>query len=95
MLQQNVSRAEETARALYSQLHDEVQVVGALVDVLQGHDILVLYPAEREQKTGFKKAAPEANSELRCRGLLPVRLCGEHHVSQLPNDSRLSNLSKP
>lgn len=28
-----------------SQLHDEVQVVVALVDVLQSDDVLVLYPA--------------------------------------------------
>lgn len=40
---------------LYLQLHDEVQVVWALVDVLQSYDILMLYPAEQEQKTGFKK----------------------------------------
>lgn len=35
---------------VYLQLHDEVQVVGALVDVLQSYDILMLYPGEQEQK---------------------------------------------
>lgn len=34
-------------RHLYLQLHYEVQVVGALVDVLQSYDILVLYPGAR------------------------------------------------
>lgn len=37
-----------------SQLHDEVQVVGALVDVLQSHDVLVLYPAGQKER---KKAS--------------------------------------
>lgn len=31
---------------MYLQLHYEVQVVRALVDVLQSYDILVLYPGE-------------------------------------------------
>lgn len=35
----------------YLQLHDEVQVVGAFVDVLQSYDVLMLYPGGREQKT--------------------------------------------
>lgn len=42
-----------------SQLHDEVQVVGTLVDVLQRHDVLMLDPAKQRQTIGvyFKAAA--------------------------------------
>lgn len=32
-----------------SQLHDQIEVVRALVDVLQGHNVLMLYPAKQQQ----------------------------------------------
>lgn len=40
----------------HSQLHDEVQVVGALVDVLQSDNVLVLYPAGQKDKKTLKLA---------------------------------------
>lgn len=43
---------------MYLQLHYEVQVVWALVDVLQSHDILMLYPGEGEQNTHFACCQP-------------------------------------
>lgn len=39
---------------MYLQLHYEVQVVGALVDVLQSHNILVLYPGEERRGNSLK-----------------------------------------
>lgn len=43
---------------MYLQLHYEVQVVWALVDVLQSHDILMLYPGGGEQNTHFACCQP-------------------------------------
>lgn len=33
-----------------SQLHDQVEVIGTLVDVLQSDDVLVLDPAKQQEK---------------------------------------------
>lgn len=38
---------------MYLQLHYEVQVVWALVDILQSYNILMLYPGEQEQRIHF------------------------------------------
>lgn len=40
------------------QLHDEVQVVRTLVDILQRHDILMLYPAEGGQRNAHCSCQP-------------------------------------
>lgn len=39
-----------------SQLHDQVEVVGTLVDVLQCDDVLVLDPAKQQNKKQTKKS---------------------------------------
>lgn len=44
---------KQSGGLMYSQLHYEVQVVWALIDVLQSHYILMLYPAEGEKKIHF------------------------------------------
>lgn len=72
---------------MYLQLHYEVQVVGALVDVLQSHDILMLYPAEGGQKIHFACCQPlfisaQATNEVQLAfsfvEMMPCQLKTEH-----------------
>lgn len=49
---------KQSGGLMYSQLHYEVQVVWALVDVLQSHDVLMLYPGEGEQRITFVCSQP-------------------------------------
>lgn len=44
---------KQSGGLMYLQLHNEVQVVWALVNVLQSHDILMLYPGGGEEKIHF------------------------------------------
>ena len=43
-----IDREREEER--YSQLHDQVQMVGTLVYVVQSHDVLMLNPAKKHSK---------------------------------------------
>lgn len=53
MTSQMGSKELTSGGLMYLQLHYEVQVVWALIDVLQSHYILMLYPAEGEKKIHF------------------------------------------